>query len=153
MFLVNNFKGEYMFDLNKTYGYDDKKAGNGVKMVIGQDENTDYILVKKMPSPAYRAKLTALMMANKKTLDILKTQDQEAHEKKDNELLCEIIAETVIGGWGAGFADMGESIPFSTAAAKAILVKYPQFKSDIIDFATNLSNYQAEPDVADIKKK
>jgi len=97
--------------------------------------------------------MSSVMMANRRTLEILKTQDPEAHEKKDNELLCEIMAETILVGWGAGIADGDKAIPYSVEAAKDMLIKYPQFKGDCLEFAANNGNYQPVPDVADIKKK
>lgn len=142
-----------MFDLNKSYGFDPKRADVGVKMTVGPDPETDYVLLKKMPNSAYRAKMNTVMMSNRKMLEILKAQDPEAHEKRDNELLCEIMAETVLVGWGPGFTDGAEPIPYSVEAAKNLLIKYPAFKGDCLDFAANNINYQPTPDINDIKKK
>lgn len=142
-----------MFSLEKSYGFDKSAAEAGVTMVVGPDPETDFVIVRRMPNDQYRTKLSSAMLANRKMLEILKAQDEAAHAKRDNEIFCEVIAETIIAGWGPGIIDEGEFVPFSAAAAKALLIKYPDFRSDIIDFASTKSNYPLKLDVAEIKKK
>lgn len=142
-----------MFSLQKSYAFDEKLALEGVRMVVGPDPETDYVILRKMPNSKYRAKMNQVMLANKRTLEILKSQDPEAHERKDNELLCEIMAETILIGWGPGFADGDKPIPYSPEVAKELLIKYHAFKGDCLEFAANNANYQPTPDIADIKKK
>jgi len=139
-------------DLKKVYGFSKKLAEGGARMVIGPDEENDFLLVRRIPNDSYKARMSVVMMANKKQLDILKAQDEKAHAAKDAEIFCEVLADTVLIGWGAGITEGGESIPYSTEAAKNLLLSYPEFRSDIVDFATSKSNYPLEPDVDDIKK-
>jgi hypothetical protein len=142
-----------MFNLKKTYGFNKKMAEAGAKMVVGPNAETDYILIKRIPNDAYKHKLSTIMMAQRRTLEILKQQDEAAHAAKDSDIFAEVLAETVIGGWGSGIEDDGKAIPFSVEAAKELLIKYPDFRSDCVDFASDKKNYPLEPDVDQAKKK
>lgn len=142
-----------MFDLKKTYGFSKAKADAGVRMVVGADPENDYVLVRRIPNDLYRTKLSEVMLANKKMLEILKTQDVKAHAKRDNEIFCEVLAETVLVGWGPGFGVDGKVVAHSVEAAKEMLIDYPDFRGDVVEFASDRINYLPEADIADIKKK
>ena len=141
-----------MFDLHKSYSFSKEKANDGVNMVVGPDPKTDYVTLRRIPNDLYKTKLSAVMLANRRTLEILKAQDEAAHAIRDTEIFCEVIAETVLIGWGKGFADEGKAVPYSVEAAKNFLIKYPDFRSDIIDFASDRKNYAPEVDASEIKK-
>jgi len=140
------------FNLRKTYGFSKKAAEEGVRMVVGADPETDWVLIKRLPNDSYKAKLSTIMLANKKQLDILKSQDEKAHAAKDAEIFCEVLAETILVGWGSGFGEGDEPTQYSVEAAQKLLLDYPDFRSDVVDFATTKANYPLEPDTEDIKK-
>jgi len=142
-----------MFDLHKSYSFSKTKANDGVKMIVGPDAENDYVLLRRIPNDMYKTKLSAVMLANKRSLEILKSQDEAAHAIRDTEIFCEVLAETVLIGWGKGFADEGKEVPYSVDKAKEILTKYPDFRSDLIEYASERKNFPAEVDVQDIKKK
>lgn len=142
-----------MIDLRKSYGFSRKLAESGAKLVIGADPETDYVLLRKMPNDSYRAKMSSTMMANRKILEVLKAQDPEAHDKRDTELMCEVLAETVLIGWGKGFSDGGKPLVYSVEEAKRVLIEYPEFRGDCVGFASTNTNYPLEIDVEDVKKK
>jgi len=142
-----------MFDLHKSYSFSKTKANDGVKMIVGPDAENDYVLLRRIPNDMYKTKLSAVMLANKRSLEILKSQDEAAHAIRDTEIFCEVLAETVLIGWGKGFADEGKEVPYSVDKAKEILIKYPDFRSDLIEYASERKNFPAEVDVQDIKKK
>jgi len=140
-----------MFDLHKSYGYSKTKAEDGVKMAVGP-EAEDYVLLRRIPNDLYKTRLSATLLANKKMLEILKAQDEKAHALRDTSIFCEVIAETVLIGWGKGVADKGKPIPYSVDAAKEMLIKYPDFRSDCLDFCGDRKNFPDEVDVEDVKK-
>ena len=142
------------FDLRKSYGFDKKAAEEGVKMVVGPDEEKDYVLICKLPNKKYRKALVKTLQDNSKLLEMLKTQDPDGYVEKDNELNCEVLAETIIIGWGPGFGAGGKAIKYSVATCKKLLMEYPDFKADCLEFATDNKNYPmtAELDVEDVKK-
>lgn len=142
-----------MFDLRKGYGFSRILAESGAKMVVGADPENDYVLLRKMPNDKYRTKMSSVMMANRKILEVLKVQDPEAHDKRDTELMCEVLAETVLIGWGKGFGDAGKPLTYSVEEAKRVLVEYPEFRGDCIAFASSNANYPLEIDVEEVKKK
>lgn len=139
-------------DLKKVYGFSKKLAEGGARMIIGPDEENDFLLVRRIPNDSYKARMSVVMMANKKQLDILKAQDEKAHAAKDAEIFCEVLADTVLIGWGSGITMGGEVLNYSTEEAKRLLLELPELRSDIVDFATSKVNYPLEPDVEDIKK-
>lgn len=145
-----------MFDFSKSYAFSEELANSGVRMVVGPDEENDWVLLCRMPNLAYKNELSTVMMANRRVLELLKSQDPVAHAKRDSEIYCEVLAKTVLIDWGSGFTDAGAKLPYSVINAKSILVKYPDFRSDIIDFASDKRNYPVEGsdiDVEQIKKK
>jgi hypothetical protein len=141
-----------MFDLRKSYNFSKDKANQGVPMIVGPNPKEDYVLLRRLPNDLYRTKLSEVMLKEKKTLEILKAQDPEAHAKKDAEIYATILAETVFAGWGKGIVDGGAPVPFSTEAAKEMILKYPDFKDDCIDFASDRKNYPAEIEIEEVKK-
>ena len=142
-----------MFDLKKTYGYDKKKAEEGVKYIIGSDPEKDYVLIRRVPNDSYTATLQKTFQANAKVLEYMKTQDPEASVALDRKLQSEVLAETVIIGWGENFGEDGKKILYSKDECARILVTYPDFRRDCVEFASNPQNYPLTPDVEEIKKK
>jgi hypothetical protein len=141
-----------MFDIRKGYGFDKVAAEAGVKMVIGPVPETDYVVVRKLPNDSYRAKLSNVMLAMKKQLDMLKAQDEAKYTERDADLYAEVLAETILVGWGEGVLESGKPMVYSVEAAKKLLLDYPDFKAEVVEFAASRSNFPLEPDVADIKK-
>lgn len=141
-----------MFNLKKAYGFNKELAESGAKMIVGPDAANDYLLIKRMPNEGYKKKLATVMMANRRTLEILKEQDEAAHAKKDTEIFSEILAETILVGWGPGIEDEGKPVAYSTATAKEMLIKYPDLRSDVVDFASDKKNYPLDVDIKQAKK-
>lgn len=141
-----------MFDLKKAYGFSEKAATEGVKMVVGPDPAKDYVMIRRLPNDDYRAELTATFQANGKSLELLRSHDTKAHQKKDAELQCEVLAKTIVVGWGPNFSEDGKVLKNTFEERKRVLIAYPDFRSDCVEFAANNANYPPEMDVEDVKK-
>lgn len=140
-----------MFDITKSYGFDEKLANAGVKMIVGADEE-DYILIKKMPNDEYVRELQKVMQANDKILKHLKLQNPEEHTKLDRKLQCEVMAKTVVVGWGKTVGAAGELIEYSVKNCTKLLLDYPDFRFSCVEFASDNSNYPLEIDIKETKK-
>jgi hypothetical protein len=141
-----------MFDLKSAYGFSEKAANEGVKMLIGPDPNKDYVLIRRLPNEDYRTEITKTFQAHGKQLELLKTHDPAAHAKKDAELQCKVLAKTIVVGWGANFSEAGKILKNTEAERERVLIAYPEFKTDCIEFATNKANYPLEMEVEEVKK-
>ena len=132
-----------MFDIRKSFGYDQKLAESGTKMMVGADSE-DYFLVRMIPNSAYTSELEKVMRANHKILNYLKTSDPAEYKKLDRKLQSEVMGKTVVVGWGKGIVVDGKRVKYSPEAAAKLLVDFPALRGDVIDFATDLSNYPEE---------
>jgi hypothetical protein len=94
------------------------------------------------------------MQANSKTLEVLQKQDPDAYYKKDVELNCGVLAESVVLGWGKGILDGGKPLKYSKEVCAKLLSDYPDLRHAIIAFATDPANFPIQDglDVEDVKK-
>jgi len=141
-----------MFDLKSAYGFNEKAANEGAKMLIGPDPNKDYVLIRRLPNDDYRTEITKTFQAHGKSLELLKTHDSKSHAKRDAELQCEVLAKTIVVGWGANFSEGGKVLKNTYEERLRVLIAYPDFKTDCIEFATNKANYPLEVEVEEVKK-
>jgi hypothetical protein len=141
-----------MFDLKKAYGFSEQKATEGVKMMIGPDPKKDYVLIRRLPNDDYRTELTNAFQANGKALELLRTHDPKSHQKRDAELQCEVLAKTIVVGWGPNFSEDGKALKDTLEERIRVLIKYPDFRADCVEFASNNTNYPPELDKEDLKK-
>jgi len=140
-----------MFDVTKSYGFDKEAANTGVKMIVGADDE-DYILIKKMPNDDYQRELQKVSAANDKILTHLKLQNPEEHTKLDRRLQCQVMAKTVVIGWGKTFGENDKLIKYSADECARMLEEYPDFRYACSEFAQDKLNYPLVPDVKEIKK-
>jgi len=140
-----------MFDLNKQYSFDKVAAAEGAKLMVGPDKE-DYILICRLPNNKYQAELTRVMQRNGKVLEFLKAQDNDKYAEKDKDLQANVLAKTIVIGWGGNFVDEGKKVKYSVKECARLLIKYPDFRSDCVEFAADVKNYPAQMDVEDTKK-
>ena len=141
-----------MIDLKRKYGFDKKAAVEGTKMFIGTDKETDWVLIKRMPSKDYIACLTKTLQDHGEELEQLRKEDPDAGEKYDQELQCEVLAKTVVVGWGGGIQENKISIPYSVEAAAKLLAEFDDFRIDCVSFARDNKNYPIKMNVEKVKK-
>lgn len=140
------------FSFDKQYAFDEKKAEEGAKLMVGPDKE-DYILVCRLPNKKYSAELTRVMLQNSKVLEFLKAQDNDKYSDKDRELQAQVLAKTIFVGWGKNFLDNGKAVKYSVKECTRLLLKYPDFRADGIEFASDISNYPPQLDIEDSVKK
>ncbi len=141
-----------MFDIKKSFDFDQKAAEEGVKMMLGADPE-EYILICRLPNKKYTAKLTSVMQKHGKLLEYLKAQDSEAFADKDKELQAGVLAKTVIIGWGNKIALDGKVIKYSEKSCMKLIQDYPELRAACLEFATDVANYPVEVDIEDLAKK
>ncbi len=141
-----------MFDLHKSYSFNKETAENGAKMFVGSDPE-EYVLICRLPNKEYTVELTRVMAANGKLLEFLKAQDPVKFEEKDRELQADVLAKTVITGWGAKFGTGGKALKYSHKKCAELIKEYPDFRADCLTFATDVANYPAEVDIEHTVKK
>lgn len=135
-----------MFDINENYGFNKDLADDGAKMILDPD-GKEYFVVRRTPNPEYRRLLSQKYRRHERLVK-KKSKDADALAEK---LMAEVVAATVLIGW-KGVGQAGKSIPYSEKAALDLLMKFPELKTDIIEFSGDLSNYQNEEDFVEIKK-
>jgi len=140
-----------MFDLKKSYSFNEDLAENGAKMMVGTTKE-DYILICRLPNKAYTAELTRTMQKHGKILEYLKNQDNDAYSEKDRDLQAAVLAKTIVVGWGKNFGEDGKKLTYSVKECTRILKAYPDFRADCVEFAADVANYPAEMDLAEVKK-
>ena len=124
-------------DLKKEFGFDQDLAESG--QWISVDGNGTRIKVAAMPNPAYERWL-------------------EPHQRRARTLGREIgeaayeeaMAETVLLDW-ENVEDGGLAVKATKENRLAMLRKYRNFKALVIREATNISNFRAACDEAELK--
>ena len=64
-------------------------------------------------------------------------------DELETNILCEVIAKTVLLGW-EGFDKGGKPLKYSEKAATDLLIEHMDFRNDIVDLATKEENFFAE---------
>jgi hypothetical protein len=139
-----------MISLKKKYQFDKALAQAGAKMILGPDPETDYLLVRRSPSDSYYRVLSETLQANGDRLEELKKSDPEAGKELDLRLQCQVMARTIVVGWGSGIEDYPE---YSEEACSELLFNYDDLRVEATIFSRNNANYPPKADIEKIKKK
>lgn len=136
-----------MLDIDKVFGFDEKMAQDGVKMILDA-KGEQYFIVRRIPNPEYERLLSKEFRRHKKILD-LETEDSE---KLSQRLMAEVLAKTVLVGW-EGIALKGKKLAsYNVDVAKNLLIDYPSLRSSILEFAQDTKNFRPTDNVEEIKK-
>ena len=139
-----------MFDLHKMFGYSHKLAEEGVNMALGADPE-EYIKVRKLPNPDYRAMLNKEYRAAEAALS---NPDLSVQNAVSDGIMSRVIAETAVIGWGKKFGVKGKNVAFTPSACAELFLEYPEFRQKVVAFAEDIKNFQETPEVsADAVKK
>lgn len=141
-----------MADLMTMFGYDETTAESGVKMILGANPATEYAVICRYGNKNYDRVLTKVMQDNNKALELLKTVDPEAYNKKNRELVAEVVAKTVFVELGPGITVNGKKVDNTWEARRDILLLPTDFYSKVVEFSQDKSNYPVKKDVEEIKK-
>lgn len=141
-----------MTDIMTSYGYNERAAEEGVKMYVGADEKTEYVVIRRANNKSYVRELTSILQANAKRLEALEKTDQQSYEALNARLMAEVLAKTVVVGFGPGVTFNKKPIPDTWEARQEILMAPTSLKLKCIEFANDDKNYPVELDVEDVKK-
>ncbi len=123
-----------MFDLAKQFATDREKETSGVWIDVGLDSS---ILVARTNNRAYARAITREYEKYKLTL----SDDSETSDELSDQIMAKIIAKTILLDWKS-FSDDGKNLPYSVEAAEAVLLKYPDFKSFVMQQANDIENFR-----------
>jgi len=135
-----------MLDIDKVFGFDEKMAKDGVKMIL-DIKGEQFFLVRRTPNPDYERQLGQEYRRYEKVLKLKTPESEELSQK----LMAEVLAKTVLIGWG-GISVKGKKLEFTVENATKLLLDYPALRTSIIDFAQEASNFRPTDDSAEIKK-
>jgi len=135
-----------MLDIDKVFGFDEKMAKDGVKMIL-DIKGEQFFLVRRTPNPDYERQLGQEYRRYEKVLKLKTPESEELSQK----LMAEVLAKTVLIGWG-GISVKGKKLEFTVENATKLLLDYPALRTSIIDFAQEASNFRPTDDPAEIKK-
>lgn len=142
-----------MIDLAKRFGYDKDLAKSGVKKFIGPDKDNDWLLLRRLPNDEYLSCLTETMQNEGEKLQEMEATDPEAHRKYDTMLQCQVLAKTVLVGWGEGIQVNGKTLEYTVENATKLMVDLDDFRAECVMFARDNKNYPLKMDVEKVKKK
>lgn len=77
-------------------------------------------------------------------------QDGTISSRRDEEVFCELLAETVVVDW-KGFTDDGKLVPFSRDNAEKFLLKYKEFRAFAWELANDMALFKLEENEDDAK--
>lgn len=125
-----------MLDIFAKYATDESLENNGAYRDIGGGVR---LLVARAGNKRYAKRLTALYEANRQVLDL---QDDVAEAKSD-EIMVQVMAETVLLGWDGPLAFKGEILPYSVENAK-LLLAVKDFRRMVADMSNEMEAYKAK---------
>lgn len=130
-----------MLNLNEMFGFDKKKAEEGVKMFLGSDKETEYVVVKRFPNDGYTIYIRELMLENNEKLEALETTDKKAAHRLDVHLQNVAVGKEVIVELGPAIAVNGKPVENTPEAITQLLDDYPDFKTKVLNFASERTNF------------
>lgn len=141
-----------MADIRKQFGFDAEAADKGVKMPLGIDIDTEYILIRRHSNPEYIDLLTKTLQANDKIIQYTENTDPKAAQKLNVALMCEVLAKTIVVEVGPGVYDGKKKVSNTVEGRKQLLIDYPDLHTQCILFSKDNKNYPLKPDIEEIKK-
>jgi hypothetical protein len=127
-------------DLNKVFGTDKNLEEEGVWVDLGDESK---IKIARMGNIKSRERATKLQksakLANKYSIDNFNEED-----------LADILAYSVIKDW-KGIKDNGEDLPYSFENAKAMILKYRDFRDMVVELSTEMETFR-KVDIEEGKK-
>lgn len=118
-------------DLDKTFGTDSNLEENGIWVQLDKSSKIKVARMGNKKSQEMATKLQrSAKLVNKYSLENIGEDD-----------LVNIIAETVLLDW-EGVKLKGQDLPYSKANAKKMLQEYKDFKSLVIELATEMETFR-----------
>lgn len=117
-----------MIDLFKEYATDERAEEDGTEIPNGEQ----VYLIARSNNRNYAKMLTKLVNKHQRVLD----QKDKAADQKSDEIMIEVIANTILKGWKHPMVVErgGEPVPYSIENAKKAL-KLKDFRTDVMKMA------------------
>lgn len=131
-----------MLDVFATYATDTKKELEGVWKDL---DGSSKVLVARAGNRLYARALEAAAKGRKAEL----SKKDEKSDAVAEELLIEVMAETVLLGWD-GIGYKGKPMTYSVENAKTLL-KHRDFREVIASISDDINNFKAEAEEAAVK--
>lgn len=125
-------------DLFSQFASDETLENNGAWQDIGGDSK---LLVARAGNRKYAKLLTKLVEKNKRVLD----GDDDAADAKSDEIMVQVIAETLLLGW-EGITYKGKELPYSIANAKLVL-GMKEFRKVVAKLAEDQDAYKVQEEI------
>lgn len=126
------------FDVSKHFAYDQKKAEEGVRIYLLEEETGPWVQIARLNNPAYKKELVRVYRANRIRIEQGLLSDNQADEK-----MCGVLARTILLGWGE-FEHKGQPQPYSVETATRVLLEQPLFREFVVAEAQNMEHFRAE---------
>lgn len=139
-----------MVDIFRLFGFEQTLANAGVKMPLGADPE-EYIQLRMIPNPEYRAMLTKEYRAVELAMV---NADTTVQNKIGDEVMAKVLANTSVTGWGKKVGLNGTAIKFSAEKCTQLFIDFPALRQKCQAFAEDNKNYQFTPEVSvdEVKK-
>ncbi len=126
-------------DLSKEFSTSEKLEHDGAPLYLNEEE-TAVIYVRRINYPPFQSERNNILDKKKK----IQRRNLNAWEKILREVNKDLIPKHIITNWkGVSFGSK-EELPYSVANAKMLCAKLPDLLALIVDFSSDLSNYQDE---------
>ena len=145
-----------MLDLRDGFGFDKKKADEGVNMVVGPVADTDYIVVRRTPNNEFDERIQELYLEHADAIQVLEKSDHKAAVTLDRSLYNRAMAEAVVVGFGPGITNEGKPLQYAIDTVVKLMEDYPDLRTQVLTFSRDRSNYPLAPlpiNVEKIKKQ
>lgn len=131
--------------LNKAFGTNESLENEGKWFDIGDGAK---VLVARFGNKAHKKVLNKLRAPYKPLL----LRGGSIPEEKNEEIISESMAQTILLGWD-GFMDQDMKVlPYSIEAARESFKLYPDFLDLVSQFSLDVSNFRSEMQEAVVKK-
>ena len=130
-------------DLNKHFKTDEKKELDGVWEDMGEGAE---VLVARVGNDHYREAYRNIPKGVRRMIERGTLVDE-----KVDELICDLIASTVLLDWKAFDYPKGKPIKYSFDNAKKVLLELPELRELIWEIANDFKRFHDEGTEADTK--
>lgn len=127
------------FDLFTQFATDETAELQGTWRAIGNDIE---LLIARSGNRNYARLLNMLIESNRQTLDLR----NDVADAKSDEIMVEVLAETVLLGWRGPVMFKGKDLPYSKANAKEVL-KMREFRLMVARLSDDMAAYRAKLEV------
>lgn len=131
-----------MFDLSKKYDFDPNKEVDGVWEQI---EGGASLLIARMGNLNFQKAYGKIPKAMQLSIDNKTIEDEDS-----GIILSNILAKTILLNW-KGVGENKKELKYSEKSAAEYLLKYPDFRSLVIDLSNDLEKFHRDEVVEDSK--